>query len=88
MLAHVLVHAARSASRRSCRWACDAVMIVRRGGVDWPRVVESAIAAGAARQVRAQLSWLREVLAPDVPQRVLEELAARSRLTWHSLFRA
>ena len=75
-LALALVHAARSLSRHTGRWACDAVMIVRSGRVDWPRFVE--LVEGSSVSTYAQLLWLRDVLNVDVPENVLAALLERS----------
>jgi hypothetical protein len=75
-LALALVHAARSLSRHTGRWACDAVMIVRSGRVDWPRFVD--LVEGSSVSTHAQLVWLRDMLNVDVPDSVIAALIERS----------
>ena len=77
-LALAIVHAGRSASRRTGRWACDALAIVRGGGVEWGRFVQAVSAAGGALPAVVQLRWLRDVLDAAVPDSALSALAARA----------
>ena len=77
-LALALIHASRSLSRHSARWACDAHAIIRRGAVDWTRFVATVVATGAAPPVAAQLRWLHDVLDVPVPADVLAALDARA----------
>jgi hypothetical protein len=76
-LSQALIHASRSLSRHSGRWVCDAHAI-RRGSVDWVRLVATVGAVGAALPVAAQLRWLHEVLGVPVPGDVLAALDARA----------
>jgi hypothetical protein len=73
-LALTLVHASRSVSRLSGRWACDAHAIVRHGDVDWSRFLHTVTTTGAALAVTAQLHWLRDTLDLPVPTDVLAAL--------------
>jgi len=78
-LAHSLIHASRSRSRHSARWACDAFMIARSGSVSWRCVLEIVIAEGAAVPASAQLRWLHENLGVGVPDEMLATIATRAR---------
>lgn len=77
-LALALIHASRSVSRQSARWACDAHAIVRRGDVDWPRFTTTVSATGAAIPVAAQLRWLHDALDVPIPAGVRAALDARA----------
>jgi hypothetical protein len=74
-LAYTLTHAARSPSRHSARWACDAFMIVRNASVDWSRLTELVPPITAA----AQLHWLRDALGVNVSADVIATLNERAR---------
>ena len=67
--------AARSPSRHSARWACDAFLIVRNTSVDWPRLTKLVLAITAT----AQLRWLRDVLGANVPDDAIATLEERAR---------
>ncbi|MEA2297839.1 MAG: hypothetical protein QOF77_775 [Solirubrobacteraceae bacterium] len=61
----------------SCRWACDARMIVGAAQVDWSAFADAVIAVDAARAVHAQARWLVERLGVEIPAAVLASLAVR-----------
>jgi hypothetical protein len=83
---HVVIHGTRWARTPGVRWVADA-MLVLRGGIDWPRLIEQAEARGFVLRLRLALEYLRAARDAPVPGDVLDELrahrpSARERLEY------
>ena len=52
-LLHVCVHASRRANRPQLLWIPDALVVMRAGGVEWPRLLEQARESDASVARRA-----------------------------------
>jgi len=75
-LLHVCVNGSRRARRPTITWVADAVLVLRAGDVDWPRLVAEARERRVVLRARAMLGYLRARLDAPVPGPVLEELLA------------
>lgn len=75
LLYNVLAHGYASVAPH-IRWAADAAVIIRGGGVDWWRFVELAKARRLVLPIHQALSWLARELAVPVPESALTALAA------------
>jgi hypothetical protein len=74
-LLHVCGHAARWAPVPAVRWVADAVVILREGPIDWPRLVAHAVRRRFVLRMREMLGYLRRALEVAVPPSVEAELA-------------
>lgn len=75
-LALALLHAARSPSRATGRWASDARYLIATGQVAWHDLVDLVTEERGLLPVRVQLRWLRDTLQVAVPDTVLSQLEA------------
>src|SRR5690606_12069977 len=73
LLYNVLSHGFTSFAEH-IRWAADAAMIIRGGGIDWERFVALAIARRFVLPVSMQLRWLVTELALDIPAEAMDAL--------------
>jgi len=76
-LLHACVHGARWAPVAAIRWIADAVTILRKGDVDWCRVVEQATRRRFVLRMSDALGYLHGAMAAPVPEGVVDALAAR-----------
>jgi hypothetical protein len=75
-LVHVCVNGSRRAGRPSITWVADALLILRAGDVDWPRVLAQARARRFVLRVRLMLRYLRRAFDAPVPREALDGLGA------------
>ena len=81
-LLQVCLNGARVNERPSVIWIADAIAVLRRGSVDWDRVVLQARRLRATLRAGDALAFVREELDAPVPEGVVEALRltpARSR---------
>lgn len=81
-LLQVLGHASYSASRRSLRWACDALFLIGgKAGLDWNLFSDLAARSNLALPLAVMLSYLEQALSASIPLAVLERLKAAATRT-------
>jgi hypothetical protein len=69
------VHGTRSNDIAPIRWVADAILLLRRGNIDWPRLVAQVRSGGFSRRMTGVLAYLRDAFAAPVPAAALAELA-------------
>ena len=74
LLLHVCVHGEKWVHVPGIRWIADAVVLLRRGGVGWERLVTEAVRRRFVLRMRAQLGYLASVFAAPVPADALAAL--------------
>jgi hypothetical protein len=82
LLFHTCAHGARWCRVPPYRWVADAAVIVRSGGVDWDRLVDTAHRHLVVLQIQRPLEYLVKLLDLEVPQRALERLSPRGVPRW------
>ena len=81
-LLHICGHASYSPSRRSLRWICDAVQLIRSDPMlDWSLLISAATKARLALPMSVVLRYLREQMHADVPETVIARLRCEHRLS-------
>jgi len=73
---HVCVHGSRPVRRPGFQWVPDALVVLRAGGLDWPRLVTQAIERDFVLRTRAMLGYLERALGAPVPLDALARLQA------------
>jgi Uncharacterised nucleotidyltransferase len=73
-LLHSCIHGVQRNEVSPVRWIVDAACILRRGEIDWRRLVEQVGRHDCAGPVRAGLGYLCDQLALPIPAQVLAEL--------------
>lgn len=73
-LIHACVHGARRNPVAPVRWIADATFILRRGTVDWPRLLHNSRAWRQILPVRIALTYLAEAMGCPVPAQVVASL--------------
>jgi hypothetical protein len=83
-LLHVCGHAGKWSAVPPIRWVADAVLILREGSVDWPRLLDHAARRRLILRMRQMLGYLREALGVPIPPSVEADLRRRpvSMLEW------
>ena len=76
LLVHVVAHGAASGREPALRWAADATVLIRSGGVDWDLVVADAARRGVTPEVADALGHLEDALGVPVPDGVRARLGA------------
>ena len=75
-LIQACVHGEKWVRIPGVRWIADAVLLIRSGRIDWPRLVAHATRRRFVLRMRAQLEYLRAVFEAPVPREALALLAA------------
>jgi Uncharacterised nucleotidyltransferase len=75
-LLHLCVHGSRPVRWPPLLWIPDVLLLLRAGGVDWPRLVTQAARRGFALRTRAMLGYLSNALAAPIPADALARLQA------------
>jgi hypothetical protein len=75
-LLHVCVHGSRRARHPHLLWVADSLLLLREGGIDWPRFVGEAGRRRFALRAGTMLAYLREAFRAPVPDSVLGHLEA------------
>jgi hypothetical protein len=73
-LLHLCVHGSRRARRAHLLWIPDALLVLRAGGIDWPRLVAQARRRHFVLRARTMLRYLEQTFRAPVPEAVLTEL--------------
>lgn len=73
-LLHLCVHGSRRARRPLLQWIPDALLVLRTGGIEWPRLLAQAEGRRFVLRTATMLAYLRETLAAPVPAPVLAVL--------------
>lgn len=100
-LLHALIHGGWWNAMSPCRWVADAMIVLRgRSPLDWDRFVEQVHKRQVSRTISSMLRYLKQEYAADIPDQVLDRLAAipvsrreafeyalksRQRSVWHGL---
>jgi hypothetical protein len=74
-LLHVCIHGAKWTWSPAIRWVADALLIVRAGGIDWPRLVAQARARRFTLRMRETLCYLSTAMGAAIPAETLEQLS-------------
>lgn len=67
LLVHVIAHGAAVGREPALRWAADAAVLIRGGGIDWDVVVADASRRGVTPDVADALGYLADALGVPVP---------------------
>src|SRR5690606_24502462 len=76
LLLHGCVHAGFANGGQAVGWATDAMLVLRRGAVDWPLLTALAEERALTIPVAAALGYLRDALEAPVPDDLLRRLQA------------
>jgi hypothetical protein len=76
LLVHVVAHGAASGRDPALRWAADATVLIRGGGVDWDVVVSDATRRGVTSEVADAIDYLVGAIGITVPDGVQARLAS------------
>jgi hypothetical protein len=76
MLVHIIEHGSLANPHRPIRWVVDAAHIIRKGPLNWDRVLESARKAGLEVHLRLALRYLNERVGVVIPASVMTKLEA------------
>jgi hypothetical protein len=76
-LLHVCGHAARWEPTPPTRWVADAVVILREGPIDWPRLLRHTERRRFILRMRRMLAYLRDTFGVAIPSEVNADLARR-----------
>jgi hypothetical protein len=68
-LIQACVHGEKWVKVRGVRWIADAMLLIRRSRIDWPRLVAHAIRRRFVLRMRAQLEYLRTAFEAPIPPR-------------------
>jgi hypothetical protein len=79
-LIQTCAHGIREPTRAKVYWVADALLIVHRGAVDWPAVVETIRARHLSIPLAGALALLRDRFGAPVPAEALAEV--RRMTTW------
>ena len=71
----ICVAGARVGFVPSTQWIVDAAMVLRRGDIDWARLIGIALDHGQALRFREAVDYLRGLPVPEPPAEVRERLA-------------
>lgn len=74
MLLHICAHGMQWNDMPALRWVVDAVMVMRRGGVDWTYLSEQAERRGLTHGLVQTLQYLRSVFRAPIPEAALERI--------------
>jgi len=75
-LLHVCIHGAKWARTPGIRWVADALLIVRAGGIDWPRLVAQARAHRYTLRMRETLCYISAAMGAAIPPETLTQLSS------------
>jgi hypothetical protein len=75
-LLHLCVHGSRRARRPLLLWIPDALLVLRAGGIDWPRLLAQGRRRRFVLRAATMLAYLRRQLGAPVPDEVLARLEA------------
>jgi hypothetical protein len=75
-LIHACLHGEKWVVVPGIRWIADAIVVIRKGGVRWDRLVEQAARRRFVLRLRAQLDYLRSAFEAPVPPEAMAMLAA------------
>jgi hypothetical protein len=67
LLVHVIAHGAAVGREPALRWAADAAVLIRGGGVDWDVLVADAARRGVTPEIADALGYLADALGVAVP---------------------
>jgi hypothetical protein len=81
-LFHTCAHGARWNRVPPYRWVADATTIMRSGGLDWDRLVDSARRHRVVPQLRSPLEYVVQLLGLDVPAKTMNDLESREVPGW------
>jgi len=73
-LLHLCVHGSRRARRQLLLWIPDALLVLRAGDIDWPRLVAQARGRRFVLRAATMLAYLSREFAAPVPDDVLTRL--------------
>jgi Uncharacterised nucleotidyltransferase len=73
----ICIHGARPNEVAPIRWVADAMLLLRRGNIDWPRLVAQIHGGDFSHRMTGVLRYLRDVFAASIPAEILDELAGR-----------
>lgn len=68
-LIQACVHGEKWVKVPGVRWIADAMLLIRRSRIDWPRLVAHAIRRRFVLRMRAQLEYLRTAFEAPIPPR-------------------
>jgi hypothetical protein len=74
LLLHLLTCEFRTNAAEPAAWVADALDVIGRGGIDWPRVRAAGHVPGLALPMFVRLDYLRRAWAAAVPNDVIEHL--------------
>lgn len=75
-LLHLCVHGSRRARRSPLLWIPDTLLVLRAGGLDWPRFLEQARRRRFVLRTSSMLAYLSRTFGAPIPDEVLTQLRA------------
>lgn len=73
-LLHICMHASRRANRPQLLWIPDALLVLRAGGIEWPRLLAQAQQRRFVLRAAAMLAYLRDRFGAPIPDDVLQRI--------------
>jgi hypothetical protein len=76
-LLHVCIHGAKWERKPGIRWIADAVLLLRAGSIDWPRLISQAERRGFVLRMQQTLRYLRALTGVPIAAEPWSQLASR-----------